>query len=64
MGTYGLKGVIRGWDLGELTSEQAIGQILLLLTDFHERLTYLEQKLEKVHRREASVGQPNHEPEA
>jgi len=61
MGTYGLKGVIRGWDLGEVTSEQAIGQILLLLADFHERLTYLEQKMEKVHRRDTPVEQPNHE---
>ncbi len=44
MGTYGLKGVIQAWDLGKLTTEQAIGQILLLLVDLHERLTDLERK--------------------
>jgi hypothetical protein len=31
MGTYGLQEVIRRWGRGQLTPEQAIGQILLLL---------------------------------
>ena len=44
MGTYGLKGVLQAWDLGKLTTEQAIGQILLLLVDLHERLTTLERR--------------------
>jgi len=51
MGTYGLKGIIRAWDLEELTTEQAIGQILLLLVEFDDRLTYLERKVEKSHRK-------------
>jgi len=44
MGTYGLKGVISAWELGKLTPEQAIGQILLLLIELHERITALERE--------------------
>ena len=44
MGTYGLKGVISAWELGKLTTEQAIGQILLLLSELHERITTLERE--------------------
>lgn len=43
MGTYGLAGVIRAWELGKISSEQAIEQILLLLLDLHNRLTELER---------------------
>jgi len=59
MGTYGLQGVIRAWELGKLTSEQAIGQILLLLVEVHERLNELERRQEKQRRSLAS----DHEPE-
>jgi hypothetical protein len=44
MGTYGLQEVIRHWGRGQLTTEQAIGQILLLLVELHERLQKLERK--------------------
>jgi len=44
MGTYGLKGAIQAWDMGKLTTEQAIGQILLLLMELHERITALEKE--------------------
>ena len=44
MGTYGLKGVISAWELDKLTPEQAIGQILLLLIELHERITALERE--------------------
>ncbi len=47
MGTYGLENVIRGWEQGKLTSEQAIGQILLLLQELEERLLSLERRLER-----------------
>ena len=46
MGTYGLEGVIRAWEREELTTEQAIGQILLLLQEFAERIRRIEQRLE------------------
>ena len=38
MGTYGLEGVIRAWERGELTTEQAISQILLLMQEMYERI--------------------------
>jgi hypothetical protein len=47
MGTYGLEGVIQSWARGDLTIEQAIGQILLLLQEFEERLRSVEQRSER-----------------
>jgi hypothetical protein len=52
MGTYGLEGVIRAWERGDLTIEQTIGQILLLLREFEERLCSVERRLEQRQRRE------------
>ena len=42
MGTYGLDEVIHRWEQATLTVEQAIGQILLLLQAFEERLHEVE----------------------
>jgi hypothetical protein len=47
MGTYGLDGVIRAWEQEHLTTEQAIGQILLLLQELQEQLRRMEQRLER-----------------
>lgn len=47
MGTYGLEGVIQAWERGQLTTEQAIGQILLLLQELEERIRNAEQNLER-----------------
>jgi len=47
MGTYGLEGVIQAWERGQLTTEQAIGQILLLLQELDERIRNTEQNLER-----------------
>lgn len=44
MGHYGLEGVILAWKKGLLTTEQAIGQILLLLQEFDRRLNRLEER--------------------
>ncbi|MCP4537568.1 MAG: hypothetical protein GY832_10510 [Chloroflexi bacterium] len=46
MGTYGLEDVIRAWGREDLTVEQVIGQILLLLQEFEERLRSTERRLE------------------
>jgi hypothetical protein len=46
MGTYGLQEVIRRWGRGQLTPEQAIGQILLLLAELDKRLQELERRRE------------------
>ena len=43
MGTYGLEGVLREWQTGNLTTEQAIGQILLLLQELERRVAELEK---------------------
>jgi hypothetical protein len=47
MGTYGLEGVIQAWEREQLTTEQAVGQILLLLQELEGRLRRIEQRLEK-----------------
>ncbi|MBN1487692.1 MAG: hypothetical protein JW981_08625 [Anaerolineae bacterium] len=49
MGTYGLEGVLRAWDMGKITTEQAIGQILLIMTEFHKRISALERNRNKNH---------------
>lgn len=51
MGTYGLEGVIQAWGRGDLTIEQAIGQILLLLQELEERLRSAEYRWEQQRKR-------------
>lgn len=46
MGTYGLQELIRRWGRDQLTTEQAIGQILLLLVELDKRLQKLERRRE------------------
>jgi hypothetical protein len=50
MGTYGLDGVIKAWELEQLTSEQAIGQILQLVAEIEERVRHLERGYRHVNR--------------
>ncbi len=47
MGTYGLEQVMRMWELGKLTAEQAIGQILQLMREDRERMNEIERRLKK-----------------
>lgn len=56
MGTYGLEGVIRAWEREELTTEQAIGQILLLLQELEERIHGIERRLERYMERVRRLG--------
>jgi hypothetical protein len=51
MGTYGLQEVIRRWGREQLTLEQAIGQILLLLAELDKRLQELERRRESTSKR-------------
>ena len=44
MGTYSLETLIRKWGLNELTTEQAIGQIFLILQSLARRVELLEGK--------------------
>jgi len=57
MGTYGLESVIRAWEREQLTAEQAIGQILLLLQELEERLHTLERRLERYVERAQRLGE-------
>ncbi len=57
MGTYGLEGVMRAWELEKLTTEQTIGQILQLMGEFEERLRDMEHKYRQV-RKVVSAAQP------
>ncbi len=42
MGHYNLKDMVNRWERGDLTLEQAVGQILLLLLVINQRLNKLE----------------------
>ena len=44
MGTYSIETLIRKWGLSELTTEQAIGQIFLILQSLARRVELLEGK--------------------
>jgi hypothetical protein len=50
MGTYGLEGVMRAWELEKLTPEQTIGQMLQLMKDFEERLRDIERKYRRLNK--------------
>lgn len=46
MSNYTLDEIIRRWGKGQLTTEQAVGQILLLLQSLSRRVGQLEQQAE------------------
>ena len=54
MGTYSLETLIRKWGLSELTTEQAIGQILLILQELIRRVEALEERREGAHHKRPS----------
>ena len=45
MGAYELDAILKKWERGELTAEQAIGQVLQLLQELAERVGQLERKI-------------------
>jgi hypothetical protein len=45
MGAYSLEHIIREWGKGNLTVEQVIGQILLLIQEIQTRLAHIESRL-------------------
>jgi hypothetical protein len=45
VGTYSIETIIREWAKGNLTNEQAIGQILLLIQGLQDRLQEFETRL-------------------
>jgi hypothetical protein len=44
--TYGLETVLELWEVDRLTTEQAIGQILLLVRQLDERVKKLEERVD------------------
>ena len=47
MGSYSLDEVIKRWERGKLTTEQMIGQIILLVKQLSDRVGALEKTAEK-----------------
>ena len=47
MGNYSLDEVIKRWERGKLTTEQMMGQIILLVKQLSERVGVLEKMAEK-----------------
>jgi hypothetical protein len=45
MGTYAIEHIIKEWSKDNMTSEQVIGQVLLLLQEIKERIAELETRL-------------------
>ena len=50
MNTYGLEQVIKMWEVEQLTTEQTIGQILLLIREDRERMNEIERRLREIER--------------
>jgi len=48
MGTYSLEHIIREWGKGELTVEQVVGQILLVIQEIQVRLARIESRLARL----------------
>lgn len=46
MGNYSLDEVIKRWERGTLTTEQAVGQMLLLIRSLSRRVGTLEKAME------------------
>lgn len=60
MGNYTLNEVVKRWTRGDMTTEQVVGQTLLILQDIARRVGTLE-KLRELDRNEGKV--ENSEPE-
>jgi hypothetical protein len=56
MGTYDLSEVIQAWEQERVTTEQAVGQILLLLQEMQERICSVEYRMERYAERVRRLG--------
>ncbi|MDJ0756885.1 MAG: hypothetical protein QNJ45_25365 [Ardenticatenaceae bacterium] len=52
MSAYELARVIEKWDREELTTEQAVGQLLLLVESLNRRVGGIERRLERLRHQE------------
>ncbi|MDY7041884.1 MAG: hypothetical protein SVX38_13585 [Chloroflexota bacterium] len=51
MGTYSLEFIIREWGKGSLTTEQVLGQVLLLIQQLETRVRELERRQHEARKR-------------
>ena len=56
MSAYDLDTMLKKWEREELTTEQAVGQILLLLQTVSQRIGRLEVAQENIRRQERTLG--------
>lgn len=56
MGAYNLDTILKKWERGELSTEQAVGQILLQLQSLTQRLGQLEVAQESSRRQDKPPG--------
>lgn len=56
MSAYDLDTMLKKWEREELTTEQAVGQILLLLQSVSQRIGRLEVTQENIRRQERTLG--------
>lgn len=64
MSAYELARVIEKWDREELTNEQAIGQLLLLVESLNRRVGSLERRIERLRGVKEVGSQPQAEEQA
>lgn len=64
MSAYKLEEVIRKWKVGQLTVEQAIGQILMLIQERDQRLQELEDRVSALRQALTSPGKHPPGPDA
>jgi hypothetical protein len=48
MGTYSLEHIVREWGKGNLTVEQVVGQILLVIQEIQAQLARIESRLARL----------------
>ncbi len=63
MAAYSLDSLLQRWSLGQLTSEQAIGQILQVLQDLEPRVKRLERAAPSASTRRSSAASPDAPPD-
>jgi hypothetical protein len=47
MSAYDMDSILNKWERGTITTEQAVGQILLLIQALSQRVGHLERRLER-----------------
>jgi hypothetical protein len=55
MGSYTLEEVVRRWSRGKLTTEQVIGQLLLIVQSLAQRVGRLEREVENQRNGESTL---------